>query len=711
MATKLKSLTSNMIVKTIAFLTAVASLTLAVAFAASIVRTHGSSEPVLFPTYRESSIFTGQWNEVVQSASDILSTYKSEAYIRGGNTITIEQLRGRMGSNSKYYKTALELEEPANNADLSANGQAMVDFEQTLTAQGLAAKQQAEQDIMQADLQHFFYSLDVLNRSPYLYYYITDGDIAYCSNTDNASIDFYQAQPCYFIYDLGRVQQSTAEDGVHRFQSSFTRLLNPSAHRIYLALDTKYFQQQEANWQQTRQEIYGAFITALICLGVFILSVGLSMWCTGRHPDGFRLHGADRIFTDSLLLIGIIGGIALIVSTGELIFSTGAPAFIYLSLVAVGTAIELSILLSLVRQLKNHTLLRHTLIATICRWFYHILRLFLNQRSATKKTIIIVISYSLLCALSIFVFPVFLALLIFGIWYIFKKCQSFQAVADGAKRIRAGELTHKIAIPETGALQSLADDINAISDGLEASISNELKSERYKTELITNVSHDIRTPLTSIITYVDLLKKEGGNSENAPKYIDVLEKKAARLKTLTDDLFEAAKATSGNINPELGTVDVCALIQQAMGELGGKIAASGLDFKVGTPEALYVTADGKLLWRVIQNLMSNVFKYAMPGSRVYLDVYDKGEQMQLVMKNISAYELNNVQPEELLQRFKRGDESRHTEGSGLGLAIAQSLIEAQHGTFQLEIDGDLFKVSLTLWKASAEPETDTAAAK
>ena len=188
------------------------------------------------------------------------------------------------------------------------------------------------------------------------------------------------------------------------------------------------------------------------------------------------------------------------------------------------------------------------------------------------------------------------------------------------------------------------------------------------------------------------------DSPNALKYIHILEQKSSRLKVLTDDLFDAAKASSGNIDAQISSVDLTSLITQGMGELDDKIKASGLEFKVNTPGPVMVLADGKLLWRVIENLMSNVFKYAMKHSRVYLDVTSEGNQVQLVMKNVSAYELN-IAPDELLLRFKRGDEARHSEGSGLGLSIAKSLIEAQNGTFSLMIDGDLFKAVICLPKA------------
>jgi len=247
-----------------------------------------------------------------------------------------------------------------------------------------------------------------------------------------------------------------------------------------------------------------------------------------------------------------------------------------------------------------------------------------------------------------------------------------------------------------GELGSIADSINNISAGINTAVEERLKSERLKTELITNVSHDIRTPLTSIITYTDLLDHEGLDCEKAPEYLDVLKQKSLRLKTLTEELFEAAKAATGNIDVNLADLNIVSLINQVMGELDNSIKSSGLDLRVNLPEKLIARADGRLMQRVMENLFSNVFKYSMPNSRVYLDAVETDvSQIRIDMKNISSQELN-FDPSELTERFKRGDESRADGGSGLGLSIVQSFMDAQGGKFYVSIDGDLFKATVFL---------------
>lgn len=224
-----------------------------------------------------------------------------------------------------------------------------------------------------------------------------------------------------------------------------------------------------------------------------------------------------------------------------------------------------------------------------------------------------------------------------------------------------------------------------------------------KTELISNVSHDLKTPLTSMVTYIDLLKKEGLGSEHATEYLAVLDQKTQRLCQLTDDLFEAAKAASGALPVHLEKVEMVSLINQGLGELDQRIKESGLEFILNKKkEKYYVWADGQLMWRVIENILSNVLKYAQPDTRVYIDLREQGntalkEPSMVIMevKNVSRQALN-MDPDELMERFKRGDESRSTEGSGLGLAIANDLVKLQKGLFEIKIDGDLFKSIIVL---------------
>ncbi|MCD7946145.1 MAG: HAMP domain-containing histidine kinase, partial [Clostridiales bacterium] len=253
-------------------------------------------------------------------------------------------------------------------------------------------------------------------------------------------------------------------------------------------------------------------------------------------------------------------------------------------------------------------------------------------------------------------------------------------------------------------LKDHANDLGSLSQGLKKAVEEEVKGQRFKTELITNVSHDLKTPLTSIINYVDLLKKADIGDETIREYIDVLDRKSQRLKTLTEDLVEASKAASGTVAVRLERLDIVQLVEQAAAEYSDRLEAAGLTTILTTPEEpCPIQADGHHLWRVLDNLLGNCTKYAMPGTRVYLDVARQENDYVVTVKNVSADPLN-IPPEELMKRFVRGDASRTTEGSGLGLSIARNLTNVQGGQFDLVVDGDLFKAIITFPAAPPLPE-------
>ncbi len=259
-----------------------------------------------------------------------------------------------------------------------------------------------------------------------------------------------------------------------------------------------------------------------------------------------------------------------------------------------------------------------------------------------------------------------------------------------------GKLNKEINVEGKSPLAKHAVNLNNLRAGVQLSMTEQAKSERLKTELITNVSHDLRTPLTSIITYTDLLKSAELSVEDRLKYVDVLDKKSQRLKTLIEDLFEVSKMASGNLELNKQRLDLTQLLQQALAEHAEEISTSQLDFRVKLPEdGITAYVDGQRWWRVLDNLIVNAIKYALPGTRVYITLQQIDHRAQFVVKNVSAYELNE-EAEALFERFKRADASRHTEGSGLGLAISQSIVEMHAGVMKIDIDGDLFKVTVEI---------------
>lgn len=330
---------------------------------------------------------------------------------------------------------------------------------------------------------------------------------------------------------------------------------------------------------------------------------------------------------------------------------------------------------------------------------------FLNKSTGTQLFVLLIIVFCLgLAAMMIGLHPVFnlfyvillafiglpiVLLLIIRIGY-------FNRIIIKTNELAVGNLGQDLPVSGKSVLATLAGNINMLKQGVKTLQNEQAKGERLKTELITNVSHDLRTPLTSIITYTELLKKEDVSSEDRIAYVEIIDRKSKRLKVLIDDLFEVSKMASGNVELAKEKVDLVQLLQQALAEYDNTINDSSLHFRItNTEKPVYALVDGKKLWRVFDNLIGNVLKYSLENSRVYITVRTLGNQAIIAFKNVSKYELNeNI--DELFERFKRGDTSRHTEGSGLGLAIAKSIVDLHKGSLDIETDGDLFKVSITL---------------
>lgn len=379
----------------------------------------------------------------------------------------------------------------------------------------------------------------------------------------------------------------------------------------------------------------------------------------------------------------------------------------------VAAVIVVGYFFALVAQIKvgKAWWLRHTVIGTVCIWIFRGLR-FVVRALVKLFSLLPMIWQYLLCAFGMGIAILITiavcvngsgAAILFFLFHTVTGCIGLVAyggyalgtILGGAKRMRQGDLNQKINTRFLfGSYRKAAEDLNSLAEAAKLAAEKQLKSERMKTELITNVSHDIKTPLTSIINYVDLLQKPHTEAEET-QYLEVLSRQSVQLKKLIDDLMDMSKATTGNMAVELARVDAAEAVNQALGEFTDRLSAADLTVVYYPPaEAVYMLCDGKLTWRVLNNLLSNTVKYAQPGTRVYAELRRKEQQVQISLKNISREQLN-VTADELMERFVRGDASRNTEGSGLGLNIAQSLMQLQGGKLELTVDGDLFKVTLT----------------
>ena len=515
----------------------------------------------------------------------------------------------------------------------------------------------------------------------------------------------------YYIENGGKPLTNSGADSLEAFDAllnspEWVQLhgVNSYRHRYSYLISRTWFEEQEAQYLADRALVLHIFYVLLGLAIFFLLALAYLIYATGRR-DGSKtiyLTPFDKLWTELLLGLwvgagfGIVGAVALVLMR----FISLAFSCIVLML---AVALFLATLLSLMRHIKNRSLFTNSLIYKLLRAIFRpirkLFRMLLNSGRPMGKALGLMIPLALLSLIPFASFATMPLLLL----VVIVQTNNFNSIYKASERIRDGVYHENIPITMGGHYQGLADNLKRISAGLSGEVERRMKSERMKTALIANVSHDIKTPLTSLITYVDLLKKENSESEAIRSYAEVLEQKAARLKSLTDSLFEAAKASSGNINVSLEQVDIGALLSQGLGEMDDTLTASGLELKLSVPsDKVYALADGALLWRVCDNLLSNALKYSLPHSRVYLTVTESPteQQVRIELKNISAAELN-IPEEELMERFVRGDQARSTEGSGLGLDISRSLMLAMGGTMALQVDGDLFKVTLSLPQGTA----------
>lgn len=376
-------------------------------------------------------------------------------------------------------------------------------------------------------------------------------------------------------------------------------------------------------------------------------------------------------------------------------------------LIIIGASLGLIFLTSFVKHCKNHSMSRYIFVWRFGKWF---MREVITEKTLPVVAVVAIIGwvfvefFLLYCLFNgwgifvLFMAMLFLAFNTLVIVGLVKLVLDYVKLSRGIEAIVQGNLKPQVKLQfSLPVMRKTADQINGIGEGLEVAVQQSVKSERLKTELITNVSHDLKTPLTSIISYIDLLKEEKIDNETATEYIGILDERSNRLKQLVEDLVEASKAATGNIKSELVPTQLDQLVIQAVGEYTDRLEESKLEVVFGKTEAVNILADGRHMWRIIENLLSNTCKYAMPGTRVYIDVLEGQNVGQLVIKNISKEPLA-IDPNELTERFVRGASDRSSEGSGLGLAIATSLAQVQNGILKLEIDGDLFKAIVEMPK-------------
>lgn len=477
-------------------------------------------------------------------------------------------------------------------------------------------------------------------------------------------------------------------------------------------LDSAPHQDHYSNTYRLHQQILEASDEGL--LPIFILSSLFSaaaliylLCAAGHRPDTAEItpNLQDKIPYDLYLAVSGFAGVFLcvVLASVSIRFDREWMPILLLSLLGLLILLLVNLLTFATRVKLGRFFWQNTLLYRFWMLCKRLCKAFINLCRNAAQTLPLV--WKVIVAWAIisigYLFGGFVAFGISAVLLVllWKLTVQLDALQKGGKALAAGDMEYHIETARMlSPLREHGEHLNSISDGLALAVEQKMKSERMKTDLITNVSHDINTPLTSIINYVDLLKKEELEGKPA-EYIEVLDRQSQRLKKLTDDLVEASKASTGNLKHNLEKTDLCELTTQAIAEYETKLAAANLELiRNGTDAPIYAMADGALTWRIFSNLLNNICKYAQPHTRVYFDIRDTEASIVVSLKNISRDALN-IPADELMERFVRGDSARHTEGSGLGLNIAQSLAALQNGALRLEIDGDLFKAELTLPRA------------
>lgn len=449
------------------------------------------------------------------------------------------------------------------------------------------------------------------------------------------------------------------------------------------------------------QLIVIAAVSFILCLVLFIF-----LLCAAGHragSEGIVPSFVDKIPFDLFTLLMIVAISCLWAILAEMSYDSILLIMLACLVILVAALLILLYIMSFAVRVKLGGVIKGCIIYKVLAWVWRLIRSvchaiaeLVRGMPLVPKTCVAVAVILLLELISVNSGVVWLitnALLAAALIYT---AICAKKLLTAGHKLAAGDESCVVDTAKLyGPFREHGENLNTIRDGVSLAVEARMRSEHFRTELITNVSHDIKTPLTSIINYVDLLGKEKPENEKMREYIDVLQRQSARLKKLIDDLLEASKASTGNLTVNAEPCDVGVLLDQTLGEYGEKLSAAGLEPVLTKPEKpVIIMADGRHMWRIFDNLLNNICKYSQRGTRVYLEVCERDGKAVVTFRNISSRQLN-ISSDELMERFVRGDSSRNTEGSGLGLNIAQSLAQLQKGTMELTVDGDLFKVTLT----------------
>lgn len=683
--------------------------------------------------YSESRESISGYRQVIQQIEVLLNHYRNEDFVNSGGTLTLERIASEkewirqeeadaFSSVAALYNPLIAEAKSANNvieaSRLETEKRTRLEAAEKRATDALS---QVESKLIAEELKAFKDQREALLSTKGYVFSVENvyGDVVQSEAVKgDLEVYFNDFQSLWVLAQNG-IEGKVDSQTIYRNSDGGFMLTG------YIAETPEWYAYRASAYIYDRD--LGRMGIAVITIGLLavLVSVGAFIAVVGRtnKSTDVVLDAWDKPYLDVMAFIvsgGILGLMLLIVQFYDRVYPYDFYGFCYFAaaFITTGTLMGYYWLRLFVKRIKRGEVFRHTLIFKIFDFFFgkSVRRMrdlveAVRSGPTTRRLVLEGLAYTLGLAFTIvaapflinlfgffglmMAFALFVSVSLYAFQYRYRHVSTLERIKAGVVKMAAGDLTYRIATDgfDTEQLR-FAASIHAIAEGFHIAVDKAVKSERMKTELVTNVSHDLKTPLTSLIAYVDLLKQSGLNSDKAPEYLEVIDQKVERLRILIEDLFEAAKASSGTLQMQDEVMDFAELLTQGLGEISDEITASGLDLRIQVSEKpLYIRADGKFLWRILENLVSNVLKYSLPHSRVYIHLQGNEQAVIFTIKNISVHELS-MPASELTERFKRGDEARHSEGSGLGLSIAKSLTELMRGTFTIEVDGDLFKVNL-----------------
>jgi len=678
-----------------------------------------------YNSYFDTETFYSQYSQLVRDVVNTKLVFKSEENIKSGNALNEEKVIYNFALDNDLGEYVIYSEANAVKHVTFSNS----DDQEYFNNRYPDYKQQAIQD----QLYEYEDAIKELERYTDFYYCLvntrTGNEVSNreAEEIENLKINsfldgrytkgkvVYDTEYYYNYTDEGKLVNYFYYDN---YLDSVSRILLNSGYTLYAGVSddvetgngvfAKQYQALESRRLNAPRAVMAAAVGAiLMIIGTVYLVITAGK--TSKNSE-VTLIAVDYVFNDiSTLIFLAVAYVSYILARRmiESIYYMNGEWLIMLKgficlLFMIDVVVLINYLTCMSRQIKKRRLFSNTVVGYFIRWVAS----FFKESTFRIWIILCLIMYAVINCLLMFVacksyssIPIII-LIIFdlaGIFFAARALTSIKKIMVVVKETSEGNFDKKVNPDEISpALKNFATDVSNMQNGLKQAVGRAVKGEKMKTELITNVSHDLKTPLTSIITYVDLLKREELNNEKAENYVAILDEKTNRLKQLIEDLVEASKASSGNLAVTKNKINLRELIEQALGEFEERIEKSDLEFKINATEDVYIYADGRHMWRIAENLITNALKYAMPKTRVFIDIFSTERDGVLTIKNVSAIPIDNVDLKSLTERFVRGDASRTTEGAGLGLSITQSLSEIQDGRLEITADGDVFKATVKI---------------